>query len=499
MKRTKKLFSLALTLVMTLAMAVPSFAAEGDKTITVSNAVNGQTYTAYQVFGVTNSGDNYAYTIDSSSAFYNTVTAYAAANVGTSFVLNQVGTSTTYVVVPDMEDDGVTAKLDAAAFAAALNADTTKGNAAGSAEAADGTASITVTSAGYYFVDSNLGSLCALDTAVNSVTVYEKNSKPTLNKSVKENGNFGATATADIDDVVEFKLTVGVGNEYAADLGTGVDKDYVIYDTLPAGMTYVPDDNNAETTEDGVSIDGWTLDTDYSVAYNKDTKLLTITLESTKLDDLASAATFDIIYFATLDDNAVVAGNGNKNEARLVYGEYETPVVDAVVYTWKTNFLKYTGEAKTPLADAKFTLNKSADGSNPLTFTQVGTTTTYKYDAQGTITEITTTATGAFEIEGLDAGTYYLTEIEAPDGYNKLTAPVKFKITNEGAVQVYDTEKSEYVTVTGTAGIEVENKTGVELPSTGGMGTTIFYAVGGVMMAGAAILLVTKKKMANEE
>ena len=109
-----------------------------------------------------------------------------------------------------------------------------------------------------------------------------------------------------------------------------------------------------------------------------------------------------------------------------------------------------------------------------------------KAGEEGAVTEITTDTTGKFTIKGLDSDTYYLTEITQPAGYNKLADPIKVVIDGKGNVTYND----DY---TGT--IKVENKTGAELPSTGGVGTTVFYVVGGLMVLLAVVLLVTKKKM----
>ena len=107
----------------------------------------------------------------------------------------------------------------------------------------------------------------------------------------------------------------------------------------------------------------------------------------------------------------------------------------------------------------------------------------------GTVTEITTDATGKFTIKGLDADTYYLTETAAPAGYNKLAGPVTIVIGENGVVNG-TTEAPQ-----GVDEVKVLNQSGAELPSTGGIGTTIFYVLGGVLVVGAAVLLVTKKRM----
>ena len=145
------------------------------------------------------------------------------------------------------------------------------------------------------------------------------------------------------------------------------------------------------------------------------------------------------------------------------------------------------GEEKT-LSGAKFTLNRNSDGSNPIALIAEGNNVyrVAKDGEESTVTEITTDATGAFTIKGLDSDTYYLTETAAPAGYNRLAGPVKVVIGNDGTVTYNETS-------TGT--IKVLNNTGAALPSTGGVGTTVFYVVGGLMVLLAVVLLVTRKKM----
>ena len=149
------------------------------------------------------------------------------------------------------------------------------------------------------------------------------------------------------------------------------------------------------------------------------------------------------------------------------------------------------GETETALAGATFTLSKNADGSDPIALVSEGNNVyrVAKTGETGTVTEITTDTTGKFTIKGLDADTYYLTETKAPDGYNKLAGPVTIVIGENGVVNG-TTEAPQ-----GVDEVKVLNQTGAELPSTGGMGTTIFYVVGAVLMIGAGVLLVTRRRM----
>ena len=123
---------------------------------------------------------------------------------------------------------------------------------------------------------------------------------------------------------------------------------------------------------------------------------------------------------------------------------------------------------------------------------------------KGNATTLETSGSGDILIEGLNEGTYYLEEIEAPAGYNKLTKPIEVKITAtpdatgvSETVEYRNQNDSTYTPATNAIG-KVLNKAGTQLPSTGGIGTTLFYVIGGVLMAVAAVLLVTKKRMNNK-
>lgn len=173
-----------------------------------------------------------------------------------------------------------------------------------------------------------------------------------------------------------------------------------------------------------------------------------------------------------------------------------TPKDETITYTWDMKVIKYTknGEEEVVLSGATFKLSYDEKGEDILKFHALGNNE-YEVCADADcekehVTEITTDETGTFHIEGLDSGTYYLIETAAPAGYNKLANPMKVVIS--GAVTDED-DKLTYTTIEA----KVENKAGTELPSTGGMGTTIFYIAGGVLVVAAAVLLITKKRMSN--
>ena len=476
MKHVKKLASVLLALVMALALTATAFAEGETGSITINDAVKDQTYTIYQILDLES---------------YNT-TAKAYSYKANSAWETWLRTQTTYV---SFDAQGyVTWKdgADAAAFAklaqkyAKDNSITNQGSVA----ATTTTVSFTGLDLGYYLVDTTLGTLCSLNTTNPDVVMEEKNEVPTNVKTVEEDstGNYGEKNDADIGQTVNFKSTI------TAQAGA---ENYVFHDTMSAGLTY--------TGVTGITLNGTTVDaSNYTVVTEGLTDGCTFEVRFTQAfcDTLKANDQIVISYTATLNENAVIAGEGNPNTSKVSYGDKgdashtpsgTTPPSETVTYTWDVDVFKYTkdGETEKALADAKFTLSKNADGSNPIALVSKGNNV-YRVAKTGetdTVTEITTDATGKFTIKGLDADTYYLTETAAPAGYNKLAGPVTIVIGENGVVNG-TTEAPQ-----GVDEVKVLNQSGAELPSTGGIGTTIFYVLGGVLVVGAAVLLVTKKRM----
>lgn len=234
MKHVKKLASILLALIMVLGLAITAFAAQ-TYSITIDNALEGETYTAYKIFDLTYSGTNnnpgttptapapdntsqhtaYSYTIGSSSEWWNVVTNNYSGTESTFTANNLKFTKTTTGNVWNVE---AAAGFSAADFAKLLNENKANKTSAGSAVGtAAGTATINLTpdAAGYYFVDTTTGSLCSLDTTEPSATIREKNTIPSDTKEVKDSGEatetWGETDDAQIGDTVNFKLTVTDG------------------------------------------------------------------------------------------------------------------------------------------------------------------------------------------------------------------------------------------------------------------------------------------------
>lgn len=354
---------------------------------------------------------------------------------------------------------------------------------------------------GYYLVDSSVGTLCSLDTTNTDATIREKNGVPSVDKKVSstETGNYDTSNTASIGDTVYFKTTI------TAQPGA---QNYVLHDKMDAGLTFNEDSVKVNLRKKGTSNDqNLTKETHYNVETtnldNTDPKCtFHINFFQSLCDSLGTDDTITVTYSATLNKNAVIAGEGNKNETWLKYGEnnnLETTHPTTTTKTFEMHVFKFYKDKKnsdkeTGLADAVFTLSKKSDGTEPIKLTKTNENSNiYKVNNNGTITDITTPGDGKFTIQGLGAGTYYLTEIKQPDGYNKLAKSVKVEIDVNGAITV------DGKLITGVDKlVKVENKTGTVLPSTGGTGTTMIYLVGAVLVLGSGVVLVTKRRVKNK-
>lgn len=488
MKLTNKLAGILLALAMVLGIAATAFAEGETGSITIYDAAVGQTYTIYQILDL--------------ESYNNKAGAYAyKATTAWNTFINSVAIKGIYVEVDAQGYVTWKGNADAAAFAK-LAQKYAKDNSIANQGYVEATTTTTATTTtvsfngldlGYYLVDTTLGTLCSLDTTNPDVVMEEKNEVPTNVKTVEEDstGNYGEKNDADIGQTVNFKSTI------TAQAGA---ENYVFHDKMSAGLTY--------GSVTGITLNGTAVDaSNYTVtAPAADGDTFDVTFTQAFCDTLKANDQIVISYTATLNENAKVGLEGNPNESKLSYGDKgdashtpsgTTPPSTTKTYTWDVDVFKYTmnGETETALAGATFTLSKNADGSNPIALVSEGNNVyrVAKTNETDTATEITTDATGKFTIKGLDADTYYLTETAAPAGYNKLAAPVTIVIGENGVVNG-TTEAPQ-----GVDEVKVLNQSGTELPSTGGIGTTIFYIVGGVLVVGAVVLLVTKKRMNNVE
>ena len=493
MKYMKKLLTLLAVLTLALAMAVPAFAASGTAsstgTITIDNAVTGTTYKAYRIFDLESYDTDknaYSYKLNTKWNDFSTYSTTIDSNTVSAadfFSVNSAG----YIEWKDTKKDAGAdfAKL-AKDFAVkkSIACDETK-------TATDATVTFTNLTLGYYLVDTSLGSLCSLNTTAPSVTIKEKNSDTTIEKKIVINNDEKVDSnSAGIGDTVNFSITITVKD--------GAPKGYVLHDKL-SGLTF-----NSDSLEVKVGPKTLTPNTDYTLETNpKDGDSFDVKFKDGKLK------TNDVVvvtYSATVAADATIAGAGNKNTAKLVYNGKDSTKEETTTYVWKLNVHKYALDStnhEVALSGAKFVLYRMDNGVK-----KYATLTNNKIDGwvtdKGGATTLETSGTGDILIEGLNEGIYYLEETEAPAGYNKLTEPIEVEITattsvtsGSETVQYKNSSETSYTPAT-DATVKVLNKAGTQLPSTGGIGTTLFYVIGGGLMAVAAVLLVTKKRMNNK-
>lgn len=489
MKHARKLASLLLALVMVFALAVTVAADETTGTtgtkgsITVDNPIAGQNYTAYKIFDVVydeaTATGHYSYTIDSTknSDWFTTVKEYAETE-GSGLKLTQVGDTNTYVVT-------TTSDFSPAAFADALSK-AVGGKTGNTLKIVGGKTTATDLDLGYYFVTSTSGALCNLTTTDPSATIYDKNDVP-FEKKV----NNADVANVDVGKTVTFTITGKVPDYTGFDTYT-----YKIADKMSDGLTF-------DQSSVSVKVDGTQVETDkYTLTVGSNTDTYTFELSINNVKEFPIGKDIEVTYKATVNEKAIAVVSENK--AELIYsndptsdgtGVIKPPVVK--VYTSKIVINKYeTDNENKKLNGAKFVLYKEVPTEGATETTKMyykwnDTDKKVEWDPnkdQATVKETGKDGnTGEASFDGLANGTYHLVETKAPAGYNQLTAPVTITVnggTTEAALTVTE---------------NVANQAGTLLPSTGGMGTTIFYVLGFVLVVGAGVLLVTKKRMSQGE
>lgn len=346
---------------------------------------------------------------------------------------------------------------------------------------------------GYYLVDSSTGALCSLDTTDNEVVIREKNTVPTVDKTVEENGNYVDKNTADIGDEVKFKTEIKVG--------AGA-QNYVLYDKMSDGLTY-QSITKVELVS-GQETKTLVENTDYVMNPVANTEYDFIMDFNAELEKTLKANDVIIVYYtAILNERAVVEENGNENATRLVYGDGTTTDYDyTYTYTFKFNLVKENAQNE-QLTGAEFELY-AVDKTTKINLVQEEDGTYRVATEEETKAEGFTSANifaGNVIIKGLDEATYYLKEITPPNGYNLLADLVEVIVTanydDEGvSTTLVSGAKDELVTYDQDK-VTVINTTGNELPSTGGMGTVLFLTIGSLMVLGFGVLLVTKLRMAK--
>ena len=541
MKSMKKLVTLLFSLVMLCALAIPVMADEPTYSITINGAVAGHTYTAYQVFKGVYSSDS-----DNNKEYLSNVEW--GVGVASDALLTELKKNETlnnkFKDANSAEDvayvlqtmTNKSAELDE--FARVVGHNLMEEQKSGSATIPDGDTTkmgeIPNLSAGYYFVKDaggiNAGEIATkfLVKVVGDANVTVKAQAPTFEKKIVENDTTVNGTSVNVGDKVTFRLTANV-----PDMASFDDYTFTMHDTLSDGLTFNADSVKVTVNDEPiVNVAGTNkYDLTYPTATgSKDT--FTIAFTKTQLKDMVKhtggtdektdfGATIVVEYNATLNEKALTK-DVETNEAYLEYTNdpsvddkgTKTPGATVYVYDFDLTVDKFDGTNQTggnpdtskKLKGAKFVLYRkvTTDGTEKVEYyywNKTGKKVNW-VDNVDEASEVITDDKGAATFNGLAAGTYYLKETKAPDGYNtqEKDAQVEIKATyNSKTGKLADTSSGktgngQYIQVQSIA-----NKAGAVLPSTGGIGTTIFYVLGSIMALGAAVLLIAKKSLNGQD
>lgn len=546
MKKTGRFAAIAAAAMMTAALTVPMMGmhavAEGEGSISISNSATGHTYEAYQIFDGDLVGDVlsniiWGVGIDSTK----TEALMAELKAIDQFKDCDSAAKIAEKLAENTEKDAALTKQFAAVVAKYL------GSAA--AETSDGNYSMTGLDNGYYLVKDKDNTLEGVDDAMTryivevlgtKANIVVKSSTPSVIKKVKENVK-QVTTGKEFAGVEDFDF--GDGYNDVADYSIGDAVPFKLYGTLPSTLSdyskykYVFHDMlgneftapNAETVN--VYIDDKVTD---KAQVTVEGNVITVTFDDIIAADANAESIVTVEYSAVLNAGATIGLSGQTNEVYLTYSNNpnwvgtpendtpddkgKTPEDKVIVFTYELDTIKVDGDnTDSKLAGAKFTM-KATDGDHAGKYVQIdGNNKVAGWtDDAADAAELESDENGLFKVIGLDSGTYELTETAAPEGYNKLDGPVEVVLTattkNDQAWDDFDantaltaltvTASSELGTVDTNRGIgtiTIANNKGSSLPSTGSIGTVLFYIVGGTLFVGAGVTLITKKRVGKND
>lgn len=512
MKSIKRIIALLLTAVMTMTMSVTAFAADANNlTVNVLSGqdLNGQTISLYKLFDVTTSGSgenkNYAYTVNTATGYKDAIKSA----LGTSF------TGTTDVEYAEAvktlgEDKSAPVQKFANDFTeyALKNGTKVKATKTSGKITGKNTTSFVFNGLdkGYYlvYVTGGMKIQSSLVTVEGETTVSLKTEAPSITKTADKD-------TVSIGQVVKYTVTGSVPDT------TGYSEYvYKIHDTLSDGLDFVKN-ANGDALDNANEVNVKVVFTAEGTT-DPSTAPTTATLDTTKKKmslDLSAwvranqtnkGKEFTVTYYAKVNKDAVVT---EKNKAQLEYGNKPgetttTTPSEAKTPTYPLDINKIKTGSKEKLAGAKFSLYTSEtdakNGTNPIKVT--GSNGNYVVNPESTTTEFESVKSIDVEgynlrVNGLAEGTYYLVETKAPDGFNKLTAPIVIKITKSTTGNEEDWTLSKNDVKEEDKIIDVENSTGSMLPSTGGMGTIAFTVVAALLVLGVAVSFIRDRKKEN--
>lgn len=501
MKLIKKIAAIMFAFMMVFSLSTNAKAESGVQgqqtgTITIDNAIDGQNYKIYKIFDL----ESYSYDTASKEGAY----SYKITNDWKEFFTTKEGKN--YVNTDNQEGyvewKGDSTEERAAELAkAALAYVKEKSITPKDNKKADGkTVTFGNLDLGYYLVESSVGAICGLNTTNSNATIKEKNEVPTVDKFIGTNKKMN---TANIGDRIDFTITVN--------LKKGA-KNCVLYDDMGTAFSLndkatVPNKPNFDKQVFIHDLANELESTDYT--FEPTSSGFKITFTNDFLNSIEDEMYVIVQYSATLKSSAEISDLGktlfpNKNTTYLTYGDNSTKSepAETSTYTFGLPVFKYTNKTnntndKTPLAGAKFKLYDS--NNTEINFVKLYSQDVPKYRIVKTggyeanqQSVIETESTGKFNVVGLKSGIYYLKETKAPDGYNRLTGRIKVEIkTNDTdgttSVKLLQNDRE-------TDMVYVENKSGTILPSTGGMGTTLIYLIGGALVLGSGFVLANKKR-----
>lgn len=496
MKLIKKIAAIMFAFMMVVSMScnVKAEDTEGvydqnDGSITITGALQGQTYTIYEMLKLESfSGTNYSYKIaDGWEDFFK------EGAEGAKYMQKDENGYMSFIAGKGGNADIREFAQKALAYAQEGHGINTQNKSP--LEGKD-TVEFTGLNLGYYLVGSTTGALCGLDTTHKKVEIKEKNGVPTVEKTIEHGGKIDSikkSNSANIGETIAFETKINVSNGA---------KKYVLHDKMDSNLKlFIPTEEGTGPVH--ITANKSTVNPVYNTDYFVDTNIsdsckctFHVRFSEDYLNKIDDTVVLTCHYCAKLLDSAEI----NKemvNQTWLTYGENNTESnkPQTKTYTFGIPVFKYTGTEKTALAGAKFRLytDEQCKDENIVKVKTTGTDYIVGDSDENENVMTSPATTGKFNINGLKAGTYYLKEIEAPKGYNKLANAIKVEITNDGKVQV---EKPEGLTTVDK--VEVENKTGTVLPSTGGAGTTMIYLVGAVLVLGSGVVLATKRRVKNK-
>ena len=489
MKLIKKIAAIMFAFMMVVSMScnVKAEDTEGvygqnDGSITITGALPGQTYTIYEMLKLESfSGKNYSYTIaDGWEDFFKEDA------VGATYMQKDENGYMSFKENMGTADNLREFAQKALVYAKNKTTIHTKNETVGEGK---NTVEFTDLNLGYYLVGSTTGALCGLDTTHKTVKIAEKNSVPTVTKQIYEDHTLVSDNSANIGDILSFVTTIKVG--------AGA-KGYVLHDKMEQGLTFVPVQlpGQPEVTVHAENGTEQISNTDFTIETNcEDGCAFHVVFKQLYLDKITQDNEIKVTYSAKLNEKALI-NNPNENKTWLSYGDSKnTTESKTETYTYGLKVFKYTknGENKDGLKDAQFELYTDENCTNEVNLNKDTDEVTYMVTNTKTGDNIMTSPqSGKFEIKGLKAGIYYLKEIKAPKGYNKLANPIKITISQ-------DASKNQVITVGDSTDsvteVGVENKSGTILPSTGGAGTTMIYLVGALLVLGSGVVLASKRRL----